>query len=114
MKKFVLLLHGKPESAYTKEEMQIEIEMHGAWLEDLNKKNAMLGGDGLDDQSILIKQGNTITDGPYIESKELVGGYYVLQAESMEAAIELAKGCPTHQLGGVTEIRPVMDYEQYG
>ncbi len=46
-------------------------------------------------------------DGPYIETKEVVGGYFIVEAASLEEAVELAKGCPAAAFGGV-EVRPVI------
>lgn len=54
---------------------------------------------------------NVVTDGPYMESKEMVGGFFVVRAESLEAAIEIAKGCPDLELGGSVEVRDVVVFE---
>ena len=56
-------------------------------------------------------KGNTklITDGPFIEAKELVSGFYMLAAKDFEEASELARGCPILRLGGAVEVREVME-----
>jgi hypothetical protein len=46
-----------------------------------------------------------VTDGPFVESKEIVGGFSIVQAETIEAAAELAKGCPALLVGGSVEVR---------
>ena len=53
-----------------------------------------------------------VTDGPYAETKEQVGGFYLIECENLDAVIEWAKKAPL-SAGGV-EVRPVMDYTQYG
>lgn len=50
----------------------------------------------------------TVTDGPFAETKEIVGGYTVIEARDLEEAVELSKGCPIFDGEGAVEIRPVM------
>ena len=49
-----------------------------------------------------------ITDGPFADTKEVFGGYYVLEADSLDGAIEIAQRIPAARLGGSVEIRPVL------
>ena len=115
MKKFILLLHDEleKERGYAPEEMQKLIQEHMNWVEKLTQQGNFLGGDGLvpDGVTIARKEG-LIKDGPYAASKEIIGGYYLLQAASLEEVTEIAKECPCHHWGGVTEIRPIMDYDE--
>lgn len=114
MKKFILLLHDnfEKEKNYSPEEMQQLIQEHMGWIEKLSENGSFLGGDGLVPEGKLISGKEALVkDGPYIESKEIIGGYYLLQANSLAEATEIAKECPCHHWGGVTEIRPIMDYE---
>ena len=48
-----------------------------------------------------------MTDGPYAEAKDLVGGYIVIQAENLAHAAEISKGCPILEVGGSVEVRPI-------
>ena len=107
MKKFLLLLHEDIEAmqALSPKEMNQLLEAHMAWTNQLVEKGHLLAGDGLEE--------SVIKDGPYIESKEMIGGYYLLQAESMDALLDVVKSCPCHLWGGTTEIRPIMDYEAH-
>src|SRR5207248_10168843 len=50
----------------------------------------------------------TITDGPYAESKDIIGGYTLVEAKDLAEAVELSKGCPILEGGGVVEVRPVL------
>jgi hypothetical protein len=92
------------------EEFQKELMAHSKWIEELGSHYA--GGDPLEQASKHIKSDNKmITDGPFIEAKELVSGYYILYAENMEVASRLAQGCPILRLGGAVEVRQIMDTE---
>jgi hypothetical protein len=48
-----------------------------------------------------------VTDGPFSETKELVGGYILISAESLSEAVQIAKGCPGIEMGDIVEVRPV-------
>jgi len=114
MKKFILLLHDEleKEKGYSPEEMQKLIKEHMSWVEKLSKEGTFLGGEGLvPDGKVITGKESIIKDGPYMESKEIIGGYYLLQANSLEEATKIAKECPCHFWGGVTEVRPIMEYE---
>jgi hypothetical protein len=54
-----------------------------------------------------IKGGGTVTDGPFVETKEAFGGYYVVEARDLDHAVEIAKLCPAP--GGGVEVRPLVD-----
>jgi hypothetical protein len=52
-----------------------------------------------------------VTDGPFIESKELVGGYLIVHAKDLNDAVEISKGCPFLNWNGLVEVRPVQQME---
>ena len=84
------------------EEMQQAMQAMGQWMENGLKAGWLLDvGDGLKPDGKVV-QGTTVTDGPFAESKELVGGYCMVEAESLDAAVELAKAMPS---GGKIEVR---------
>jgi hypothetical protein len=117
MKKFLLLLHDDMDqiSALSPKQMEDLIKAHMDWASKLADKGHLISGDGLQEQSVTISGKDcVIKDGPFIESKEMIGGYYLLQADDLQAVIEIAKECPTHFYGGTTEIRPIMDMDDYG
>jgi hypothetical protein len=66
-------------------------------------------GDGLTQEGRVVK-GKVVTDGPFVEAKELVGGFSIVQAETVEAAAKLANGCPGLQTGGSVEVRRLAGY----
>jgi hypothetical protein len=60
--------------------------------------------------TVRVRDGKTLTtDGPFAESKEALGGYYLLEAEDLDAAIELAARVPTARMGGAVEVRPLVE-----
>ena len=106
MAKFMFLHRGECESSIAKspEEMQQVMQAMGAWMEDGTKAGWLLDpGDGLLPENRLVHGDKTVTDGPFCESKELVGGYCMVEAEDLAAAVELAKAMPLN--GGAIEVR---------
>jgi hypothetical protein len=60
--------------------------------------------------TVRIQDGNTLTtDGPYADTKEVFGGYYIFEADNLDEAIELASRIPAARLGGAIEVRPVVE-----
>jgi hypothetical protein len=88
--------------------------------EELVKAGVMLGGDGLQPSSKGARvqfdgDKRTVFDGPFPETKELVAGYWLWQADSLEEAIEWAKKCPNPMKSqSVLEIRPLFEMEDFG
>ncbi|WP_421773512.1 YciI family protein [Gracilimonas sp.] len=105
-----MLLLFEHEDAYTNfsaEDMQKEIEIHGKWIEELGEH--FDSGEPLEHPAKSVRgKEKLVTDGPFIEAKELVSGFYIIKAESLEQATELSKGCPVLRLGGSIEVREVM------
>jgi hypothetical protein len=92
------------------EEMQQNMEKWGDWISEGMQKGWMLDpGDGLTEEGRVVKA-KVVTDGPFVESKEVVGGFSIVQAETVAAAAELAKGCPGLQSGGTVEVRRLAGY----
>lgn len=92
------------------EEMQAFLGMWGEWFEKFGGK-IVDGGDGLKAEGKVLR-GGVVTDGPFVEAKEVVGGYSVVEAEGYEGAVEIAKECPIAKIGGVIEIRELAGYNQ--
>ncbi|MFS4415129.1 YciI family protein [Maribacter sp. 2307ULW6-5] len=113
MKKYLLLLHediGQMQKL-SLDEMEALGKAHMAWAEKLGESGHLLSGEGLEEHSVLISgKSSIVKDGTFLESKEMIGGYYLLQAKDLETVIGLAKSCPCHLWGGTTEIRPIMEY----
>lgn len=85
------------------EEMQQAMQAMGDWIRGGLDAGWLLDvGDGLKPAGAVVHADNTVTDGPYAESKELVGGYCIVEASDLDAAVELAKAMPA---GGDLEVR---------
>jgi hypothetical protein len=78
------------------------------WMGSIAAQNKLTDrGNRLDNSGKVVRNSSTITNGPYAEIKESIGGYSVIKAESYEAATELAKGCPIFMIGGNVEVREI-------
>lgn len=87
------------------EEMQQIMTAWHAWFAEVGDK-LVDGGDWLLPHGMTVRQGGVVSDGPFIEGKEMVGGYSIVQTETVQEAAELAKSCPVlHDGGGWVEIR---------
>src|SRR6184192_4835341 len=82
-----------------------------AWFERLKEEGKCLGGHPLEEEGKIVsgKQGRTVADGPFAESKEAIGGYFYLQVADENEAIQIAQQCPGLEYGAVVEVRPVAE-----
>jgi hypothetical protein len=87
---------------------QAELDKWNQWIGGIAAQGKLIGGSGLHLAGKVVKgSAHIVTDGPYIESKELVSGYLTVTAENIQEAIELSKGCPVFDTEGSVEIRQV-------
>jgi hypothetical protein len=103
----------------TPEEMKAVMDAWAAFSEETVDKGAFIAGEGLQPSAtattVHIPEGGgerTVTDGPFAESKEQLGGFYLLECKDLDEALDWAKKVPLQ--AGSIEIRPVMDYEASG
>lgn len=93
------------------EQMQEILASWGKWMEQVAKNgNLVDGGDGLQPTGKKVRPGGIVSDGPFIEAKELVGGYSIVQADSYDKAVEFAKTCPILFGGGWIEVRELAGF----
>jgi hypothetical protein len=113
MPNFLLLLHQTPTSFrnLSPEEIQKILGSHIAWREALVKRNKMRAGEKLTDDGgrhLRTKGGMvSVTDGPFSESQEILGGFFMIEAEDYEEAVEIARTCPHLVEGRWIEVRRV-------
>ncbi|WP_339735653.1 YciI family protein [uncultured Gimesia sp.] len=108
MPKFMFVYRGGHESMEqaTPEEMQQVMQVWMDWIQGGVEAGWLLdGGDGLKPEGAIVNPDLSVIDGPFTESKELVGGYSMVEAPDLAAAIELAKSSPMPQSGGSVEVR---------
>ena len=88
------------------EQMQQVMQAWMSWIQDGVQAGWMVdGGDALTPEGKVVQPDGTVTDGPFTESKELVGGYSMVQASDLNEATKLTKGCPIFAAGGFVEVR---------
>lgn len=98
-----------PDRQPSPEEMQQMMAQWAAWKQKFKDRVADVG-DGLAHGGKVLK-GGELTDGPYAEAKEIVGGFSIIQAATLEEAVEVARECPiTFMPGASIEIRPMMGF----
>lgn len=114
MPKFVFLFRGNPPIDNSPEQMQQLMNRWMSWMDGLTKKGHYHGaGDPLEHGGKTVRGAKkTVTDGPYAEAKDLVGGYAVITAGSLDEAVELARGCPALDGGWTVEVRQVRTLER--
>ncbi len=109
MSEFVYLYRGgrRPESAAEGEQ---QMQKWVSWLQDLAAKGHVKDqGQPLEPEGKVVRgKHNAISDGPYPESKDVVGGYTLIEAKDIAQAADLAGGCPIFDFDGIVEVRPVM------
>jgi len=114
MSEFVLLyrntLEARRESHDSPEKAQQTMKKWRAWFDDMTRKACLKNiGQPLDDAGKVVGgKGRMVTDGPYAETKDVVGGYSLIEAGNLEEAAKIAAGCPIVEIGGLVEVRPVM------
>ncbi len=112
MAEFLYLYRGGQRGATPQESEQI-MQKWMNWFKELTASgNVKDGGQPLEAEGKVVKdKGSTVTDGPFAEAKDLVGGYTLIEAPNLERAAELAKGCPVLERGGAVEVRPIMQLD---
>ncbi|MBE2318142.1 YciI family protein [Solirubrobacter sp. CPCC 204708] len=117
--KFLAIIYND-ESIYadaTQEQIAASFEAHGAFAGAAGEAGVLLGGEGLEPTAaattVRVRDGERmLTDGPYAETKEQLGGYYLLECKDLDEALTWAAQIPEAKFGAV-EVRPVMDYDGY-
>jgi hypothetical protein len=113
MPQYMLLIRGDDEVVRSPEEMQAIVKEYIAWAGRLRSEGRMLGGDELaGGGKIVRKQGDRLmlSDGPYAEGKELVGGYFLIDADDEDHAARIAGDCPGLTRNGAVEVRAIVDH----
>ncbi len=108
MASFMLIFRGHPQGD-SPEQMQQHMQKWLAWFEGLSRAGAYKGQGAPLEWSGKVVRGTrkTVSDGPFAEAKDLVGGYAIVEAKDLDAAIEIARGCPSLEKDGAVEVRPV-------
>ena len=111
MAKFMLLIRGGDDETrdYTPEQYQHVIQRYIDWSAKLRREGRNHGGDELKSGGKVVRMrgGQAVVDGPYAETKESIGGYFIIEAADLDEAAEIAKGCPVLLHDGAVEVREI-------
>src|SRR5476651_1974314 len=112
MNEFLLIFRRdfvSKEPQLSPEQMQSMIKPWQDWMGGLAAQNKLVSsGNRLASDGKVVSPGNVITNGPYVEIKEAIGGYIMIKADSLDEAAELSKGCPIFAANGNVEVRPII------
>ena len=108
----MLIFHGGIKSNSSPQELQANMDKWMAWVDNLNKDGKYVSGEALLPGGKLVTSKTAITDGPYTEGKELVAGFFVIKAATIEEATANATdNYPDFDFGGTVQVRPVMKFD---
>jgi len=112
MSEYVLLYRNTQENRRATtgslEQAQQSMKKWQAWFKQLSDNGKLKNlGQPLEDEGRVVGSKKTITDGPYMETKDVIGGYSLIEARDLDEAARLALGCPIFEAGGSVEVRPV-------
>jgi hypothetical protein len=113
---YMLLIYNDPQTWESMPEAQRgEVyNAYGTFTAELQGSGKMVAGDALQATdtatSVRVRDGETLTtDGPFSETKEVLGGYYMLEADNLDRALEVAARIPAARMGGAIEVRPLVE-----
>ncbi|GHN02943.1 hypothetical protein WSM22_44320 [Cytophagales bacterium WSM2-2] len=111
MEKFMLIFIGglDPSELSSPEKMQSAMQEWFDWIDKLKKEGRYESGEPLEPAGKGVSgPKKLVTDGPFAEGKELVGGYFIIKAKNLDEAVAIAKDSPDLKYNGKVEVRPVM------
>jgi hypothetical protein len=109
-KGYMLIFHGTDwHKGLSPEQMQQVMDQWMAWFNGLKSQGKAIGGNPLENEGAVVsgKNGNVVSDGPFAESKEAIGGFFMLKLDTMEEAVAIARQCPGLAFGIRVEVRPI-------
>ncbi len=115
MKDFMMIFIGADyqELGLSPEELQSRMGKWFAWGQKMEAQGILKGGEALiPTVKRIVGQDRTVSDGPFEDSKEIIGGYYTVSAKNADAVVAIAQDYPDYDLGGTVEIREVMVFDR--
>jgi hypothetical protein len=112
MSQFIYLIRSEEVdfSKFSASDFQQLLEKYQAWTQKLKTDGHFVGGEKLSNdlgKSLRRKGGQIVVDGPFADSKEAIGGFYIIEAKDLTEAVEVGKGCPSLTIGGSLEVREI-------
>jgi len=114
MKEYLFLFRGGYDRIVqqSSQEFLSHMEKWKKWMEDLRSKHNFVIAQPLTRGGKKVSGKNkTVTDGPFMEGKEIVGGYLICKANTYDEAIQIANGCPVLEIGGIVEVREITEMD---
>ena len=110
MSEFMMIFRSafNPDFTPSPEQLQANIKKWQDWIGGIAAQGKFSGTNRLASEGKSLKPNNVITDGPYTELKEIVGGYLIVKAGNLDEALKLAEGCPVLEVGGQVEVRSII------
>ncbi|MEO6455471.1 MAG: YciI family protein [Ginsengibacter sp.] len=108
MNEYLLLFRGG-DMTQSPEESQAHMQRWMQWMDNLGKEGKFVGAQPLNKTGKQVSgKSKVITDGPFMEGKEMIGGYLICKATSYDEAVEISKGCPILEFeNGIVEVREI-------
>ena len=110
MKEFMMIFRHTPNAEFkpSPEQLQENIKQWQDWIGGIAAQGKFISTNQLGFEGKTLQANQLITDGPYAELKEIVGGYIIVKSNSIDEALQLAEGCPILSTGGHVEVRNIM------
>jgi len=112
MKEFLLIFRRENTATnppMSPEQLQAMMKPWQDWMGSIAAQNKLVAaGNRLEHDGNVVKPNNVVTNGPYVEIKEAVGGYTIIKADTLEEATAISKGCPILTVGGSVEVRAII------
>ena len=100
-----------PEAQRSAEQMQAHLQKWREWIQALSRQGQFIAGQPLQNEGqVVAGRAKVITDGPFAEGKEIVGGDILVRAAELAEAVEMSKGCPIFEHGGSVEVRAIQPF----
>ena len=116
--KYMLLLYGaQPDAPQTEQAIQEEMDEYWPYEKAITDAGVKVASDALQGvetaTTVQVRDNGerVVTDGPFAETREILGGYYLIDAPDLDAALDWAARCPASRRGGKVEVRPIMEFE---
>jgi len=113
MQNYMFIYWGpkKEQAPLSPDQMQAVMGRWQAWIAKFMASGQMTDpGDALLPEGKIVKAGGVVSDGPFVETKEVVGGYSIVRVKDYAEAVSIARSCPGVEFGGSVEIRPLAGY----
>lgn len=116
MSEFAFLFRGGNPSVAPAEQQQRTMQKWQAWMKELHDKGMITNpGHPLERKGHLVSgRSKIVNDSPFVEVKDIINGFIVIDAADLDEAVQISKGCPILDVDGAVEVRPVRQFNPQG